>query len=303
MNSESLAPPRTFSAHAMAPRLAILGAVCLWGASFSAMRSVLDVLPPWTVMWCRLLIALCCVLPFIGTIRLRQYRAGDWKLLLPTVLLQPCLYFWFESTALSLTTSAQAGVISASVPLLVAFGAWATLREPLSRRMMMGLSLSVIGVAVLTLSGETTPAAPAPLRGNVLEFLAMICAAGNMLLVRTLGQRYSAWTLTVLQVLAGSLFFLPGAAHFASFDVELLSSRVLFTLIFLGSCVSLGAFLLYNWGITRLSAGTASAHINLIPVIAVGCGFLFLGETMTPLQMGAAGLILGSVVMTQKTSR
>ena len=44
----------------LAPRLAVLGAVLLWGASFSTMRIALHDLHPWSVMWLRMVIALAC---------------------------------------------------------------------------------------------------------------------------------------------------------------------------------------------------------------------------------------------------
>ncbi|MBP9942952.1 MAG: EamA family transporter, partial [Desulfomicrobium sp.] len=47
----------------LAPRLAVLGAVLLWGASFSTMRIALHDLHPWSVMWLRMVIALACILP------------------------------------------------------------------------------------------------------------------------------------------------------------------------------------------------------------------------------------------------
>ena len=50
---------------------------------------------------------------------------GDWKVLTLLCLMQPCAYFLLEGYAVSLTTSAQAGMVSALVPLLVAAGAWA----------------------------------------------------------------------------------------------------------------------------------------------------------------------------------
>lgn len=282
------------------PRLAVLGAVILWGGSFSAMRAALDVLPAWTVMWLRMVIALICILPLIRTVRFDGYRPGDWKLLLPTVLLQPCLYFWLESSALSLTSSAQAGVISASVPLLVGFGAWLVFKESMRLATAAGLALSLAGVAVLSLSGQATNQAPAPLAGNTLELLAMACAAANMLLIRTLGRRYNPWSLTVLQVVTGCVFFSPGAAHLGSVSWEVFDQRLILTLLFLGAGVTLGAFSLYNWSITRMNATTAAAHINLIPVIAVGCGVFFLGETMTLVQLLAALTVLASVLMTQR---
>ncbi len=284
----------------LAPRLAVLGAVLLWGASFSTMRIALHDLHPWSVMWLRMVIALACILPLYRTVSLSAYRRGDWKLLLPAVIFQPCLYFWLESAALGLTTSAQAGIISASVPLLVAVAAWMILKEPLSVRVTAGLLLSLAGVAVLTLGGQATESAPSPLLGNSMEFLAMVCAAANMILIRILGRRYDAWTLTVMQVVTGTLFFSPGFAYMADLPSDTFDLQLVLILVFLGAGVTLGAFSLYNWAITRMPASTASAHINLIPVVAVGCGFAFLGETMNPLQMAAACAVLFSVLMTQK---
>jgi len=284
----------------LAPRLAVLGAVLLWGGSFSAMRTALADLHPWSVMWLRMMIALLCILPMYRAIDLSMYRKGDWKLLLPAVILQPCLYFWLESSALGLTTSAQAGIISASVPLLVAVGAWLTLKEHLNARTVTGLLLSLAGVAVLSLSGVATENAPSPLLGNALELGAMVCAAANMILIRFLGRRYGAWTLTVMQVVTGCLFFSPGLGHLLDVPAGTFNTHLLLILLFLGAGVTLGAFSLYNWAITRMPASTASAHINLIPVVAVACGFLFLGETMTALQTAAACVVLFSVLMTQK---
>ena len=299
MKSQSVAIP-AFAADAILPRLAVLGAVLLWGASFSTMRIALQDLHPWSVMWLRMMIALMCILPLYRTINLSAYRNGDWKLLLPAVILQPCLYFWLESAALGLTTSAQAGIISASVPLLVAVGAWLLLKEPMSARITAGLLLSLAGVAVLTMGGTATEAAPSPLLGNSLEFLAMVCAAANMILIRILGRRYDAWTLTVMQVVTGCVFFSPGLIHLTLVPEGVFNPRMISILLFLGAGVTLGAFSLYNWAITRMPASTASAHINLIPVVAVGCGFVFLGESLNAMQWAAAGVVLCSVLMTQK---
>ena len=303
MKSESSLAQETLPAAlpvGLAPRLAVLGAVLLWGGSFSAMRTALADLHPWSVMWLRMLIALACVLPLYRTVDLSMYRKGDWKLLLPAVILQPCLYFWCESAALGLTTSAQAGVISASVPLLVAVGAWLTLGEPVNARTIAALFLSLAGVAVLSFAGEATETAPSPLLGNGLELAAMVCAAANMILIRFLGRRYGAWTLTVMQVVTGCVFFSPGGLHLLDLPAGTFDTQLVLILLFLGAGVTLGAFSLYNWAITRMPAGTASAHINLIPVVAVTCGFLFLGEVMSGVQLAAAGVVLFSVLMTQR---
>jgi drug/metabolite transporter (DMT)-like permease len=103
-----------------------------------------------------------------------------------------------------------------------------------------------------------------------------------------------------MQVVTGCLFFSPGIGYLMEVPANTFDLQLVLILVFLGAGVTLGAFSLYNWAITRMPASTASAHINLIPVVAVGCGFAFLGETMNPLQMAAACVVLFSVLMTQK---
>ena len=194
------------------PVIAILTAVVLWGGSFAGMRVALKTLDTWMVMWLRMIIALLILLPWMGRLKRISYRRGDWKYLLPLVLLQPCFYFYLESNALRYTTSSQAGVISASVPLLVAIGAAIFLSERITRRIAAGLGLSIIGVAGLTFLGARDGVAQNALLGNALELGAMACAAGNMLMVKKLSQRYNPWMLTAFQVMAGTLFFVPGIA-------------------------------------------------------------------------------------------
>ncbi len=266
------------------PYIALVSAVLLWGGSFSAMRVALSGLSPTGVMCCRMLMGLLILLPFSKSLLRVKYQPGDWRLLLPAALLQPCLYFLLESHALQYTTSSQAGIIAASVPLLVAVGAALTLGERLSPRSMLGLALSVGGVVSLTLAGEGAASGGNPVLGNSLEFLAMFCASGQMLLVKKLSSRYNPWSLTGLQTLAGAVFFLPGLAAVWQAGPLLLDWRMIGPLLFLGGPVTIGAFGLFNWGISRISASHASTFINLVPVAAVAIGWSVLGEGLSVLQ-------------------
>jgi len=321
-------PTPDLSGHAPAkaslllPALAALGAVTLWGLSFPAMKVAVQALGPMPLMWARMMVAMALLAPF--TARLFPSRAmavapsgtpmrrGFWSgvprkhklLLLPTVLLQPCLYFLCESNAMQMTTASQAGVISASVPLLVGAGAWLFLGERPSPRLWVGVAFSCGGVAWLTLSGGAgTESAPDPLLGNILELLAMVCAAGNMVLVRRLsahgehdGFRWNPWTLTALQTLAGALFFAPGA-YAVLVGAGQWPSDVVLAVIYLGAGSSLGAFGLFNWATSHLPASSVGAFINLVPVTAVGFGWLWLGETLNATQMLAAAVVMVGVAL------
>ncbi|MFH1152914.1 MAG: DMT family transporter [Pseudomonadota bacterium] len=282
------------------PLAALIAAVVLWGGSFVGMRMVLRELHPLSVMWCRMIIALIVMVPMAKYLVPVSFRKEDLKLLVPMVLLQPCSYFLLESNALLFTTSSQAGVISASVPMLVTVGAVVFFRETVAWQVLAGLLISVAGVAGLTLMAEPVGQGSNPHVGNILEFFAMACAAGNMLLVKRLSNRFNPWSLTAMQVLAGSIFFLPGGVLLFRVPGVVWTRGLVASLIFLGVGVTLGAFGLYNFGISRISASRASAFINGVPVVAVVLGWALLGEALNAWQFVAGGAVMAGVAVTQK---
>lgn len=282
------------------PVLAVLGAVVLWGSSFPMMKAVLAVFGPWTIMWLRMAVGLLVLLPFCGKMSFAGYHKGDWLLLGGMALCMPCLYFLLESNALTLTTSSQAGVVAAILPLMVAVGGWLFLREPLERGSFFGLGLALAGVIWLTVSGSPEANAPNPAFGNLLELGAMLTAAVYMLLARRLGDRYSALTLTALQIVAGFVFFSPGALALG--PDTLTHTDALLAAAYLGAFVSIGAFGLYNFGLSRLPAGRAAASINLVPVVAVALAWIWLGESLNATQGVAACATLLGVWLAQRGS-
>lgn len=303
------------------PMAAVLTAVFLWGSSFSAMRIVLNDLTPMAAIFMRLFIASLCIIPFAGKLILPIFQnngknksakengaknnreKGDWKLLGGMVLFQPCLYFAFESRALIYTTSSQAAIISACLPLMAGVAAWIFLSEAINTKVIVGLILSITGVILLTLFQNQSVTAPNPVLGNLLELMAMVAACGYMILVKQLSSRYNTWTLTALQVMGGTLFFLPGIFPLLSADPAIWTPKLILLLLFLGPCVSLGAFGLYNYGIQTIAVSRASICINLIPVIAMLLGWLVLGETLNFKQGFAVGIVILGVVISNHKSR
>jgi drug/metabolite transporter (DMT)-like permease len=270
-----------------------------WGSSFAAMKVMIAEVGPWTVLWVRMAVALLVIIPFVHRLWPLPYRSGDWKLIFPFVLFQPCLYFTLEANALRFTSSSQAGLISASVPLLVALGSHFTLGEKVSRATVLGLFISLGGVVWLTLAGDPSEAASDPVLGNSLEFGAMVAAVGYVLLVKRLSERYNSWSLTAMQSVAGSLFFLPGAVPLFTGKFEALTFPQIAALVYLGAFVTLGAFGFYNYGIAYIPANRAAAFVNLIPVVAILLGWSLLGETLNGPQIAAALFVLAGVWLSQ----
>jgi len=248
-----------------------------------------------TVIWLRMVVATAVFAPFWGRLPTPRYRRGDWKLLALTALLMPCLYYLFEGYALHYTTSSQAGMVSALVPLLVAVGAWLFLKEQLGIRPIAAILVSLLGVAILSLSAGTQPAAPNPVFGAFLEFLAVVSAAGYMLTTKYLGSRYHPWLVTGAQAAVGAIVFLPSAILEDAAAWAKATPVAWGSVVYLGIFVSLGAFGLYNTALGLMPASRASLAINLVPAVALLTGWLALGETLSSTQLLACAVILGSV--------
>ena len=273
-------------------------AMALWGSSFIALKVAFAELPALWVIFARMAIA---SIAFLATWRWHgrlDYRAGDWKYLLALAVCEPCLYFVFEAYALQNTSAAQAGMITALLPLLVAVGAFALLNERITRTTLCGFVVALCGVAWLTIGAQADEHAPAPLLGNILEVLAMLTAMGYTLILKYLSARYSAFVLTAMQAFVGTLFFLPLAAQSAPLPATI-SAGGLAAVAYLGLVVTVGAYGLYNFAVGRLPASQASAFINLIPLFTLLFAALVLGETLGGQQLAGAALVFVGVALSQ----
>lgn len=279
---------------------AVICAVFLWGSSFAATKFALGYYPPLAVVAARMAIASILVLPLLGTVKKPDYRKGDWRWLALLALLQPCLYFYLETNALVYTTSSQAGMISALVPLLVVLGARLFLSEYLSGHMLAGVALSITGVIIMTVAGGSQDGAANPLLGNTLEFAAMCCAAGYMLTLKKLSARFHAFHLTGFQFITGAVVFAPFLFTLTADTGEAFALKPLGSLVFLGVFVTFAAFMFFNYAISKLPAGRVSVMVNLIPAVAVMMGWLVMDETLNPVQWAAIAIIMAGVAISQR---
>ncbi len=286
--------------HHLLPIFSLFLAMMLWASSFVALKIAFQSYHPMQVIFGRMLIATCCFLLFIPSFRKIRLRRKDVKYLIIMALCEPCLYFLFEAKALELTSASQAGMITAMLPLLVAMLAWLALKEKISRRTLVGFLLAIIGAGWLSLAGETTLNAPAPLLGNLCEFAAMLCAAGYTVSLKHLTSNLPPLFLTAFQAFVGSLFFapfllLPHVGLPTSWD-----SLPALAIIYLGTFITFGAYGCYNFSVSRVPASKAAGYVNLIPVFSVILGMLLLGDRLNLQQWLACLLVFCGVWMSSR---
>lgn len=190
-------------------------------------------------------------------------------------------------------------MVTALLPLIVAVGARVILKEQITKNMVIGFSVAIAGTVWLSLSADASEYAPNPVYGNFMEFLAMVCAAGYVISLKYLSDRYSPFFLTAVQAFAGAVFyfpvlFMPMVQKPVSFE-----AAPVLAIVYLGAVVTIGAYGLYNYGVSRTKASTASAYINLIPAFTIILAFILLGEKLNGAQVSAVFVVFAGVIVSQ----
>lgn len=275
-------------------------ATILWGGAYVAMKFSLQVFHPMSMIFLRLAIAAIICLPFFpAIIKGQNYIKGDWRFFLLLILCEPCLYFIFEGYALKYTSASQAGMLVSTLPICVGIFGYFLLKEKISRTGWAGCLIAISGAVWLSMAAVADEHAPDPVFGNFLEFCAMVFASLYAVCVRHLATNYSAVFITALQACGGALFFLPVMFIPGMGLPENIPLSGWLSVLYLGVGISIGAYGLYNFSITRMPAAKASMYMNLIPVFTLLFGMLILGERLTGPQWFASALVLGGVVISQ----
>lgn len=280
--------------------MALLLAMALWGSSFVALKYSFQEMHPLMVILGRMVVALFCFVPFFKLLSKTGLRRHHVVPVLLMCLCEPCLYFLFETAALTRTSASQAAMITTMLPLMVALAAGLILGERITRRTIGGFVIAASGAVWLSLGGQESPQSPQPALGNLFEFLAMVCATGYTILMKQLSKELHPFFLTGIQAFTGALFFAP-VLLLPSVQASSLTWGGVGAILYLGIMVSMGAYGLYNYGVSRIPASQASAFVNLIPVFSILLSFFILGERLTSWQWLACALVFGGVFISQES--
>lgn len=282
------------------PILSLIVAMVLWASSFVALKLAINGYDPIFVIFGRMIVGSVCFLFFLRRFRGNSYQKGDLKYILFMVLCEPCLYFIFEAKAIQNTTASQAGMIVAMLPLTVAIGARIFLKEIITKKTFSGFIIAILGVGLLSYGSRPEADAPNPLLGNFLEFVAMLCATGYTITVKKLIARYQPLFLTALQAFIGTMFFLPYLFLSPSSLPTHFDLVPVLSIVYLGIFITLAAYGLYNYGMSRIPASQATSFVNLIPVFTLALGWIVLGERFSAMQYGAAAIVFLGIFLSQE---
>jgi drug/metabolite transporter (DMT)-like permease len=284
--------------------LALATAVLFWGLSFVATKIALQSFSPFCLIFFRFFTAALFFIILLCRTGFPSLTKKTLKSLLLLALMQPGLYFLFETFGLQYTSATKTSLIIATIPVVVLVLSAFFLKERLRTINMIGVVVSLVGVALLVFGGKPQTALQGMMIGDMLIFGAVLAASVYMILTRRLGESLSSLQITGMQIIFGALLFLPLFLwDLPHLDWQSVSKDSLMALIVLTIFATIGAFICYNFALTRIPAARAAVCINGIPLVTACGAWVLLGETLTPMQLMGGALVLAAVFLANHTPK
>jgi drug/metabolite transporter (DMT)-like permease len=279
----------------------------VWGASFLFIRIGVEQLSTFQLVFYRTAIAavgLGAVAWYRGKAIPRD-RASIRDLLLLGIVntvLPFALITWGEKTI----ESGLASVLQATAALFGAIVAhFAFHDERLSTRKVIGLAVGFLGVVVLasrSVDEDIAASGSLHLLGQLAVVVASFCyAIGGVHSRRAIQNRLdpiiaAGGAMTVTAVITGAIaYLLPLFGGPAPAPLGALTSRVLWSILALGTVNTFLAYLIFYSIIETLGVARVSMCTYVIPVVGLILGALVLGEVVDLRLLVGSTLIVGSV--------
>lgn len=277
--------------------LALALAILFWGFSFVATKIALQSFTPFCLIFFRFIVASLFFIPLLYRRGLPRLTGQNLRHLALLAVFQPGLYFTFETIGLQYTSATKTSLIIATIPVVVLMLSMIFLKERLRLMNALGVAISLAGVSLLIFGGGSTGLGGS-FFGDMLILGAVLSASIYMIMTRRLGQSISPLQITGMQIIFGAMIFLPAflwdlpRLHWSEVSSDSLTALILLTLF-----ATIGAFLCYNFALSRIPAARAAVCINAIPLITTFGAWLLLDERLSVMQCIGGIIVLSAVYL------
>jgi drug/metabolite transporter (DMT)-like permease len=292
---------------AMPYAMIIIAAVIL-ASNHIVARYMNGVIPPMGMVFWRMVIGACVLLPFagLGLFANRALIFKHWKLFLILGVLFVPLGNGIIYAAYSFTTALNGGVVSASQPAITVALSWLLFRDVINWKQGIGILIAATGV--LAIIGRGDPTTLLSLRFNIGDLM-MVVAIGfvalhNVLLrlvPKNINTPQLLLTIQLFGLLVGGPLYLAETLLYRPVPVTYESVAALF---WIGIAVTAIAVGLTNTAVRIIGANKASIANYLRAGFTAILAILLLGETIQTFH--AVGLILvtsGVLLMSRGRSK
>ena len=279
--------------------VSLLLTVFFFGTNFTAVKYVVESVPPILFAAARFTLAGLLLLP------VALLSGPDGRLarrdLLPMLglgLVGVTVTQSVFTVGVSLTTAANTALVYSSAPVWGMLLGFALGWERPRAAGVLGVCLCLIGVGAIVYG--SLEFAGTSLVGDALILAAAVCWGSYTVLTLSFLGRYSALAVAAYAITFGGLAAFPLAAlpldalNSSSLDLFAIDGLTWAVAGYSALCSSAFGFAAWGWGVSHVGANRVLVYQYLVTLTGVSTGILLLGEDVGPGQLvGAAVILLG----------
>jgi drug/metabolite transporter (DMT)-like permease len=283
----------------LSPAVLLVVACAVWGAATVLNKALLASIPPVTLLVLQLApsaAVLWIMVLFAGG------RTSKKSLLIPLALLgifNPGISYTLSLMGLARISASVSTLLWAAEPLMILGLAALILGEPVTWRLLLVMLIGTVGVVLVANIGGSIGSSGNDPVGILLLLAAVLCCAFYTVFSRRLSESVDPLFAVAVQQTAGlawAFTLLSASTLFGSVtDIPTIAPELLAAAAVSGLLYYAAAYWLYITALRSVPAAVAGSYFNVIPAFGVGLAYVFLGETLTPVQWVGAGAILMSV--------
>lgn len=271
----------------------------IWGVNFSAVKSATQAMPPATFTTLRIALAALTMYTYAAFQRNAWPARRDWIALAGLGVIGNGIYQLFFANGVARTRVADAALIIAAGPALIAVASHMLGIERVTLRVATGIALTIVGVATVIIGSSALPHRDGTVLGAALMICALVCWTIFSVGLRRYSVRIDPVQLNAITMTGGLLpmiFVTPTlvTTHWSSI------TPLIWGCVLYASVLSMGvAYVFYMRGLRVLGPTRSAIYGNLQPPIAILFAWAFLGEPPTPWQGVGAALIISGIILTR----
>lgn len=275
----------------------------VWGSTYFGIAIAIESMPPFLMAAIRFVIAGLILVAWDVLRHPEARRLPTRREILDSLIVGGLLLGvanGFVTAGEKTVPSGIAAIIVATIPLWFALLGWLYFRQRLPRLVTAAIALGFVGTALLVApTGEGANQFDA--LGIIILFCAPIAwAHGSLYSARRAKLPPSPLTASGFQMLAGALVCFVEAlvtGEPASFRPEAITTESIVAVVYLVIFGSMVAFTSYAWLLKNAPLSLVGTYAYVNPVVAIGLGTLFLGESLSVRTIVASAIIVAAVAI------
>ena len=279
--------------------IALIIANTIWGAASPVFKFALQNISPFLLAFIRFYGA-ALILLFFTYPHLKILKQDYLKIFL-LAFFGITLNITFFFLGLKITSSINAPIIASSGPIFLYLFSILILKEHSHYKVLIGLTVSLIGVLLIIGQPLFTGQLDGQLYGNLLLIIATLASVAHTIIAKEISRSYSATTISFWIFLIGAVTFLPLLIwEIASGSINYsLDHRGIIGIVFGIFLSSAAAYTLFEYGVKYINAQDVGIFTYIDPIVAILIAIPLLGEKLSLIYIMGSVFVFGGIYLAE----